>query len=78
MTKLILKRAEELRPYSYELFIERIVNIFADRGHEISLADAQLAWESYSYDTSSSWAELDNDEEVYHSIWDYFEEVGYV
>jgi len=75
-----MKRLKFKDPYdgddSYSYDIERIVNIFADRGYEISYNDAKLAWKNHSDMMCAGWLILDeSDEHVYLNVSRHFEEV---
>lgn len=74
MKKLIFKE-QYGEHIEYASDIDRIVQIFADRGYEISHTDAVKAWEQFSYDMSAGWMSLGCDEEVFDDAFYYFEEV---
>jgi hypothetical protein len=50
--------------------VGRIVQVFADKGHTISRADARAAWEKYSDSMCAGWLVLHEDDD------DLFEEVA--
>ena len=69
-----LKFIEEENFY-YKSDVERIVKIFSDRGYEISVADAENAWQRYSDSMCAGWMDLDNEDEfVFSNSFCYFEE----
>jgi hypothetical protein len=59
----------------YQNDIDRIVNIFAKRGYEISHSDAVRGWEHYSDSMAAGWMSLGDDDEVFADVFCYFEEV---
>ncbi len=61
--------------YEYTNDIDRIVEIFAQRGYEISHTDACRAWEEYSDSMCAGWLILGEDDEVFQDAFHYFEEV---
>lgn len=61
--------------YEYTKDISRIVEIFAQRGYEISHSDALRAWEEYSDSMCAGWLILGEDDEVFQDAFHYFEEV---
>lgn len=61
--------------YEYTNDIDRIVEVFADRGYEISHTDAVLAWEQFSENMCAGWMSLGDDDEVFQDAFSYFEEV---
>ncbi len=61
--------------YEYTKDISRIVEIFAQRGYEISHSDALRAWEEYSDSMCAGWLILGEDDEVFQDVFHYFEEV---
>lgn len=75
MIQLRLKYQEEQFHYSGD--IDRIVNVFADRGYEISYSDAGHAWERHSENYAAGWLILpENDDDLYAEISYLFEEVN--
>lgn len=62
--------------YEYTNDISRIVEIFAQRGYEISHSDAVRAWEEYSDSMCAGWMCLGEDDEVFQDAFHYFEEVN--
>jgi hypothetical protein len=75
----MLKKLKVKEPYNhhfeYTNDIDRIVKIFADRGYEISHADAVKGWEQFSEDMAAGWMSLGSDDEVFEDAFSYFEEV---
>ena len=75
----MLKRLKFKEQYNhhpeYTNDIDRIVNIFADRGYEISHCDAVSAWEYFSDCYAAGWMSLGEDDEVFYNCFCYFEEV---
>jgi hypothetical protein len=61
--------------YEYQSDINRIVQVFAEHGYEISESDAVLAWEKYSDSMCAGWMMLGEDDEVFYDCFSYFEEV---
>jgi len=62
------------RHFAYNRDIDRIVNIFADRGYEITRSDALKSWEMFSDSYAAGWMILDeNDEDVFKNVFHYFE-----
>jgi hypothetical protein len=61
--------------YEYQSDIGRIVQVFAERGYEISESDAVLVWEKYSDSMCAGWMMLGEDDEVFYDCFSYFEEV---
>ena len=59
----------------YRHDIQRIVEIFASRGYEISESDAVVAWEQFSDSMCANWMILGTDDEVFDDAFYYFEEV---
>lgn len=53
----VLKRVRFVDPEenTYLRDCERIVQIFADRGYEISIEDAKKAWEAHSDKSAAGW-----------------------
>jgi hypothetical protein len=74
LKKLTVKRQYN-HHFEYTNDIDRIVNIFADRGYEISATDAVKAWEMFSNDMAAGWMSLGVDDEVFQDAFYYFEEV---
>ncbi len=73
MTRLRLRRNEDQFEYTGD--IDRLVQIFSERGYDISFTDAGHAWEQYSDSMCAGWLMLDRDDEyVFNSIFHYFEE----
>ncbi len=59
----------------YQTDVERIVEIFAERGYEISATDAGIAWQRYSDSMCAGWMNLDNEDVfVFSNCFYYFEE----
>ena len=74
MIKLQLKSQEERIRYPSD--VRRIVEVFADRGYEISYAEAAHAWEQHSESYAAGWLILpEDDSEVYSEIAYLFETV---
>lgn len=49
--------------------VRRIVKIFADKGHELSLRDAEAAWELFSETYCAGWNRLPAcDDEIFNSV----------
>jgi hypothetical protein len=61
--------------FEYQNDINRIVEIFADKGYEISATDAVHAWEQFSENMCAGWMSLGDDDEVFEDAFSYFEEV---
>jgi hypothetical protein len=61
--------------FEYQSDIDRIVEIFADKGYEISATDAVHAWEQFSENMCAGWMSLGDDDEVFEDAFSYFEEV---
>jgi hypothetical protein len=61
--------------FEYTNDIDRIVKIYAERGYDISYADAVHAWEQFSETMCAGWMMLGEDDEVFHDTFYYFEEV---
>ena len=59
----------------YRYDIQRIVEIFASRGYEISESDAVIAWEKFSSSMCAGWMNLGTDDGVFADAFYYFEEV---
>jgi hypothetical protein len=75
MKKLKLKQFDD-HNFLYENDIDRIVRIFADRGYEITGADAAKAWEKYSDLMAAGWMCLDKEDDyVFDNAMMYFEPV---
>lgn len=76
----MLKKLKAKAVYNHHLKnhqdISRIVQIFAQRGYDISEADACLAWEQFSDSMEAGWMVLGSDEEVFDDVFHYFEDVG--
>jgi len=72
MKKLKLRKQENV---SYQTDVGRIVEIFAERGYEISAIDAEIAWTQYSDSMCAGWMSL-NDEDmfVFSNCFGYFVE----
>lgn len=68
MKKLQLKKTFE---YPYD--VKRIVEIFAERGYEITHTDAFNAWTSYSDSVCAGWLNLGEDECVFGDAFPYIE-----
>ncbi len=45
--------------------IDRIVQIYKDRGYELTRTDARLAWEAFSDSMAAGWLGLGSDDEVF-------------
>jgi hypothetical protein len=72
MKKLKLRKQENL---FYQTDVGRIVEIFAERGYEISATDAEIAWTQYSDSMCSGWMSLDNEDMfVFSNCFRYFME----
>jgi hypothetical protein len=74
MKKLKVKKQYN-HHFEYQNDIDRIVEIFADRGYEISATDAVKAWEQFSENMCAGWMSLGDDDEVFADAFSYFEEV---
>ena len=59
----------------YRHDIQRIVEIFAPRGYEISESDAVVAWEQFSDSMCANWMILGTDDEVFDDAFYYFQEI---
>jgi hypothetical protein len=73
--KLLRFKKDYNHHYEYQSDIDRIVQVFAERGYEISESDAVLAWEKYSDSMCAGWMSLGEDDEVFYDCFSYFEEV---
>jgi hypothetical protein len=74
LKKLSLKKPYN-HHYEYTNDIDRILNIFADHGYEITYTDAVHAWEQFSESMCAGWMSLGDDDEVFQDAFYYFEEV---
>lgn len=74
-----MKKLKVKAPYNHHMEyrhdIQRIVEIFANRGYEISESDAVIAWEQFSSSLFAGWMILGTDDEVFEDAFYYFEEV---
>ena len=75
MLKKLTVKQQYNHHFEYQNDIDRIVNIFADRGYEISHTDAVHAWEQFSENMCAGWMSLGDDDEVFGDAFYYFEEV---
>lgn len=50
--------------FYHDADVERIIQIFEDRGHELSYNDAKQAWQARSDDAAASWLMLDDDDDL--------------
>jgi hypothetical protein len=65
----------EQETFSYQTDVERIVEIFAERGYEISATDAETAWQRYSDSMCAGWMDLDDEDAfVFSNCFYYFKE----
>lgn len=75
----MLKKLTVKQQYNHHLEytndIDRIVNIFANHGYEITHTDAVHAWEQFSENMCAGWMSLGSDDEVFEDAFCYFEEV---
>jgi hypothetical protein len=62
--------------YEYQSDINRIVQVFANRGYDISYSEAYIAWRAFSDSMAANWMMLgEEDDEVFYDCFSYFEEV---
>lgn len=59
-------------PFRWDEDVFRIVDICHQKGYQISLTDAQEAWEQHSDDLAAGWLSLgDNDDEIFNTVMEY-------
>ena len=75
MLKKLKVKEQYNHHFEYQSDIDRIVEIFADKGYEISATDAVKAWEMFSESYCAGWMSLGDDDEVFEDAFSYFEEV---
>jgi hypothetical protein len=75
MLKKLKVKEQYNHHFEYQSDINRIVEIFADKGYEISATDAVHAWEQFSENMCAGWMSLGDDDEVFEDAFSYFEEV---
>jgi hypothetical protein len=72
-----MKKLKVKAPYNHHMEyrhdIQRIVEIFAKRGYEISESDAVITWEQFSDSMCAGWMILGTDDEVFEGAFYYFE-----
>jgi hypothetical protein len=75
MLKKLTLKEQYNHHLEYTNDIDRIVNIFAERGYEISHTDAVRSWEMVSEEWTAGWMSLGEDDEVFYDCFEYFEEM---
>ena len=74
-----MKKLKVKAPYNlhmeYRYDIQRIVEIFANRGYEISESDAVISWEQFFSSLFAGWMILGTADEVFEDAFYYFEEL---
>ena len=73
---MIRLRLKDKSGFEYPDDCQHIVDIFATRGYEITIRDAESAWEWYSDSVFAGWMVLDDDDDhVFIKVMKYLEEV---